>query len=85
MDLAVLKLVNPTEEIEGVNGGEVVPELLALAEDGADVEGKFLTLLPWYKAQHADLSAGRMKDAGQILMVDFPPGGHEASNSPGSI
>ena len=66
-ELGRLLVVNPGEELERVGGGEVVPELGALAEHGADPVGEPAPLLPRDAAGHAGLTRGGVEDPRQDL------------------
>jgi hypothetical protein len=63
----VIQFVDLAEEVESIHRRQVIPELRALTEDGADLEGEGLTLLPGNIAQYGGLAAAGMENAGQDL------------------
>ena len=63
--LAIIQFVNFSKEREGVDGGQVIPQLRALAEDRANVIGQFAALLPGCVAKHLGLAIAGKQDAGQ--------------------
>ena len=63
----VFQFVDLTEEVEGIYRGQVIPELGALPEDGADLEGERLPLPPGNMAEHGGFAGGGVEDAGEDL------------------
>ncbi len=61
--LAVVHLIDLSEEGERVDGRQVIPKLRALAKDRADVIGKLLAFLPGDITKHLRIAAGWMQDA----------------------
>ena len=62
-----LDLVDAGQQVEGVAGGQVVPELGFLAKDGADVVGQALALAPGHLVQHLGAAGSGVEDADKHL------------------
>src|SRR5436305_10138385 len=63
----LIEFIDARQEVEGVERRQVYPKLRLLPEDGGDVVGQLLAILPWREAEHAGLPARWIKDTGKYL------------------